>query len=307
MDLNKRKGGQALVMHSMTGFGRSESLTPGRRVTVEIRSINNRYCDIQIRMPLSMGPLESQIRQVVASRLSRGKIDVFIKYEETRADSSEVRYDLALARSYAQALREIATTIDGEHRVSAAVIARFPDVLRVETTALDHDALWVQIEPTLTAALDSLIAMRATEGAKLAADILDKVASLQDAHQQICDRAPHVPEAYRQRLDARLTELLGAQKDEIMDPARLAGEVALFADKCAVDEELVRLQSHLAQLRDAVRTGGVQGKKMDFIMQEINREINTIGAKANDIEITNLVIGMKAALEKIREQTQNIE
>lgn len=295
------------MMHSMTGFGRGESLTPGRRVTVEIRSVNNRYCDIQIRMPYAMNSLEAQVRQAVAGRMARGKIDVFIKLEDTREDSSAVRCDLALARSYAHALREIADAVDVEDRATAAVIARFPDVLRVETTTLDLEALWEQMEPTLTGALDGLLAMRAAEGAKLAADMLDKIAFLDRAREQIQMRAPAVPAEYRQRLDARLTELLGARKDEIMDPARLAAEVALFADKCAVDEELVRLHSHLSQFRETVAAGGAQGKKLDFIIQEINREINTIGSKANDITITNLVIGMKAELEKIREQTQNLE
>ncbi len=295
------------MMYSMTGFGRGESQMPGRRVTVEIRSINNRYCDIQLRMPRLIGSLEIKIRQAISSRLSRGKIDVHIGHEDTREDGSAVRCDLMLARSYAHALRGIAEAIGSEERISASVIGRFPDVLEVETAETDLDEMWALVEPALQSALDGICAMRAEEGRKLSEDILIKVAALEEAREQLLLRAPKVPEEYRIRLDARLTDLLGTRKPEIMDPARLAGEVALFADKCAIDEELVRLKSHLSQFRGAVRTGGVLGKKLDFIVQEINREINTIGSKANDIEITNLVIGMKTELEKIREQIQNIE
>ncbi len=295
------------MMNSMTGFGRGEATSPGRRVTVEIRSINNRYCDIQIRLPRLIGPLETRIRQSVAARLARGKIDVFVSHEDSREDTSAVRCDIALARAYARALRDIADAIGSDERISAAQVSRFPEVLTIESPQSDPDELWTLVETALNGALEGICGMRADEGRKLSEDILAKVDELEQARGILLRRAPSVPEEYRERLDNRITELLGSRKAEIIDPARLAGEIALFADKCAIDEELVRLRSHLSQFRGAVRTGGSMGKKLDFIIQEINREINTIGSKANDIEITNIVIGMKTELEKIREQIQNIE
>ena len=295
------------MMNSMTGFGRGEAVSPGRRITVEIRSINNRYCDIQIRLPRLIGPLETRIRQSVASRLSRGKIDVFVSHEDTSEDNSAVRCDLVLAKAYARAMQEICEAIGSDERVSALQISRFPDVLSVENAQADQDELWVLVEEALARALEGISEMRSAEGRKLSEDILSKIDSLEQSRTLLLARAPIVPQEYRERLDARITELLGSRKGEIVDPARLSGEIALFADKCAIDEELVRLRSHLSQFRSAMRAGGSIGKKLDFIIQEINREINTVGSKANDIEITNLVIDMKSELEKIREQIQNIE
>lgn len=295
------------MMNSMTGFGRGEASTPGQRVTVEIRSINNRYCDIQIRLPRLIGPLETRIRQAVAARMSRGKIDVYVSLEDTRGEASPVRCDIALAEGYARAVREIAMAVGSDERISASQIARFPDVLSVESPQSDPDEWWAPAEQALSIALEGICGMRAAEGAKLSEDVLAKAETIEAARGELLRRAPAVPLEYRERLDARLDELLGERKGEIVDPVRLAGEIALFADKCAIDEELVRLQSHLSQLRTTIRAGGAVGKKLDFIIQEINREINTIGSKANDIEITNLVIGMKSELEKIREQIQNIE
>lgn len=296
------------MMNSMTGFGRGEANSPGRRVTVEIRSINNRYCDIQIRLPRQIGSYETRIRQAVAVRASRGKIDVFVSNEDTRDETSAVRCDIGLAKAYVRAMKDIGEAIGSDERIGVSHIARFPDVLSVENGQdEDPEELLKLVEGALGRALDGISDMKAAEGCKLAEDILLKIDDLEHSRESLMLRAPLVPEEYRLRLDLRITELLGSRKGEIMDPARLAGEIALFADKCAIDEELVRLRSHLSQFREAIKAGGVVGKKLDFIVQEINREINTVGSKANDIEITNLVIGMKSDLEKIREQIQNIE
>lgn len=296
------------MMNSMTGFGRGEANSPGRRVTVEIRSINNRYCDIQIRLPRQIGSYETRIRQAVAARASRGKIDVYVSHEDTRDETSAVRCDIGLARAYVRAMKDIGEAIGSDERIGVSHIARFPDVLSVENGQdEDPEELWNLVEEALGRALDGITGMKSAEGRKLAEDILLKIDDLERSRESLMLRAPLVPEEYRLRLDMRITELLGSRKGEIMDPARLAGEIALFADKCAIDEELVRLHSHLSQFREALKAGGVVGKKLDFIVQEINREINTVGSKANDIEITNLVIGMKSELEKIREQIQNIE
>lgn len=295
------------MMNSMTGFGRGEAVSPGRRVTVEIRSTNNRYCDIQVRLPRLFGSLETRIRQAVGSCLSRGKIDVYVSHEDTSEENSAVRCDLVLAKAYARAMQEICDAIGSDERISALQVSRFPEVLSVENVQVDQDELWVLVDEALHRALEGIAEMRSVEGRKLSEDILSKIDGLEQSRVLLLERAPFVPQEYRERLDARITELLGSRKGEIVDPARLSGEIALFADKCAIDEELVRLRSHLSQFRNAMRSGGSIGKKLDFIIQEINREINTVGSKANDIEITNIVIEMKSELEKIREQIQNIE
>lgn len=295
------------MAHSMTGFGRGEATEGDRRITVEIKSVNNRFCDIQIRQPRIMAALESRVREVISRRLVRGKIDVFINYEDNSAEAFRVHCDLGLSRAYAIALRDMARAIDAPDSLNAATIARFNDVLRVESAQVEPDAVWSLLNRALDLALDGIVAMRRLEGAKLTRDILVKAAAIRDLREKVAVRAPLVPAEYRQRLMLRIDELLGAQARQLYDEQRLAAEVALYADKCAIDEELVRLNSHLEQLGQIMAEDGAIGKKLDFLLQEINREINTIGSKANDLELVQCVVQMKSDLEKIREQIQNIE
>ena len=292
---------------SMTGFGRGEALRPGLRISVDIRSVNSRYCDIQVRLPRTLASLEPRVRQAVADRFARGKIDVFVSIEDTRTEAQTVQYNAELARAYADALRQLTRVVGSVEEVSLSHVIGFPDVLSAEPAQIDPDAFGEQVQEALDEALNGIVAMRAAEGASLTGNILEKLDVLATERTAIEARAPQVPQEYRERLEHRIEELLGDRKDEVMDPARLAGEIALFADKCAIDEELVRLDSHLSQFRKTLNENGSIGKKLDFIVQEINREVNTIGSKANDIEVTNRVIGMKSELEKVREQIQNIE
>ena len=292
---------------SMTGYGRGEASDANRRVTVEIKSVNNRYCDIQIRLPRVLAALEARARELVADKTARGKIDVYVAYEDRSIDASRVFCDLGLARGYTTALREISASEDIPDGINAGLIARFTDVLQVESASAPLDTVQVLLESAMREALDTLVRMRRLEGERLAADIKKRVGLLEQWHRAVTERAPLVVEAYRIRLTERIAELLGERATELVDEARIAAEIALYADKCAIDEELVRLRSHLEQMKNIVGLNEPVGKKLDFLVQEINREINTIGSKANDLDLVNHVVSMKSETEKIREQVQNLE
>lgn len=295
------------MAHSMTGFGRGEAIQGDQRLTVEIKSVNNRYCDISIRQPRVLAALESRVREAITQQLARGKIDVYINFEDNSQNAYRVHCDLGLAKAYAVALREIARAIDAPDSLNAATIGRFNDVMRVESAQVEPETVWSLLQAALSQALEQIVSMRRQEGLKLSQDILEKAAVIRALRSQVLDRAPLVPAEYSQRLRQRIDELLGEQARQIFDEQRLAAEVALYADKCAIDEELVRLASHLQQLEQILAEDGPIGKKLDFLLQEFNREINTIGSKANDLVLVQHVVQMKSELEKIREQTQNIE
>lgn len=296
-----------MMPHSMTGYGRGEYATEDRRVTVEIKSINNRYCDIQVRLPRVLNALESRIRDLVTNRLARGKIEVTITYADNRAQAYQVNCDLGLAKAYAEALREIAEAAGSTERPSASTIVRFNDVLRVEAAQVDPEDTWSLLETAIQRALDSLTAMRAEEGGRLSVDMAARIALIESERQVIAVRAPEIPVLYRERLQARIADLLGDRAGVLVDEQRMAAEIALYADKCAIDEELVRLQSHLESFLTILAEPVPVGKKLDFLVQEINREINTIGSKANDLQLTDRVVLLKSEVEKIREQVQNVE
>jgi len=292
--------------NSMTGYGRGEYATEDRRITAEIKSINNRYCDVQIRMPRVLNALEGKVRDLVTGRLSRGKIEVSISYADNRAQAYQVHCDIGLARAYADAMRQVAEAAGSEERPSASAIVRFNDVLRVEAAQVDPEETWSLLENALQSAIDRILAMRAEEGSRLAEDMTVRIGLIESERQTIAARAPEIPVLYRERLQTRITELLG-ERSAFVDEQRLAAEVALFADKCSIDEELVRLQSHLSSFLTILAEPEPVGKKLDFLVQEINREINTIGSKANDLQLTERVVFLKSELEKIREQVQNLE
>jgi uncharacterized protein (TIGR00255 family) len=292
---------------SMTGFGRGEAVSDGRRFLVEIRTVNNRYSDIQVRMPRALASLEARVREAVAARVNRGKIDLYVTYEDHRPEAAKIVCDLPLAQSYAEALRSIARSIGSEESVTAAQVAKLGDVMRPEASEPAEEETWALLEEALREALRSLTAMRAAEGKKLVADILSKVKGLRALVKKVEERAPRVPEEYRAKLAARVQDLLGDNARVLFDEQRLAAEVALYADRCSVDEELVRLGSHIHQLEETLVQEALVGKKLDFLLQEMNREVNTTGSKANDLELTRTVVEMKSELEKIREQIQNLE
>ncbi len=291
----------------MTGFGRGEAASGGRRFLVEIRTVNNRYADVQVRMPRSLAALEARVRETVAGGVARGKADVSVTYEDRRPEAARIVADLPLARSYADALRAIARETGADERIAASDVARFGDVLRPEASEPAEEETWALLEEALSAALKALRAMRAAEGRRLADDIRAKAAGLRALAAQVRERAPLVPAEYRAKLAQRVQDLIGDKAGVFFDEQRLAAEVALFADRCSVDEELVRFASHLDQLEETLRQDVPVGKKLDFLLQELNREANTTGSKANDLALTRLVVEMKSELEKIREQVQNLE
>ncbi len=293
------------MAESMTGYGRAAIATESHRYQVEIKSINNRFCDVSVRMPRVLLSLESLIREKVQTALIRGKIDVFVTLEDTCGADTTVRTELNLALAYSNALSEIATYTGRPDSATSDVIARFPDVLSVTAVQWNPDTVKDTLFSVLDQAIEEILAMKRIEGEKLLSDVLTKLDGLRQMHSKLVARAPLVPAQYRERLTARMEELLAGISGFSYDEGRKEAEIAIFADKCAIDEELVRLDSHFSQLDFALRADGCIGKKLDFILQEINREINTIGSKANDITTTNLVVEMKTELEKIREQIQN--
>ncbi|NJP41084.1 YicC family protein [Oscillospiraceae bacterium HV4-5-C5C] len=298
------------MAYSMTGFGRGQADDQIRRVTVELKSVNNRYCDLQIRLPQALYALEPQLRRQLQAAISRGKIDVMVTVEDQSSGLAQVLCDRDLARAYLRAYEELAGTLSPGQPFAAPLkeIAAHPEVLTVRRQNQDA-ATWAPLlSRAAEDALRQLTEMRRLEGEHLTADLEVKIQHLQQLLAQVRGRAPEVVAAYRSKLVARVQELLGQEAAAaVFDPGRLAQEVLLFADKAAVDEEEVRLESHLQALGRTLRSEAAVGKKLDFLVQEINREMNTIGSKANDLEMTRLVVEMKTELERIREQIQNLE
>jgi uncharacterized protein (TIGR00255 family) len=294
-----------IMVRSMTGFGRGTCSESGKEFTVEIKSVNHRYIDFYIKLPRQIGFLEERVREVVSKSLFRGKVDIFISFEDRSEDSKSVMLDEALAGAYIQATQKLKDKYDLMDDLSVSLVSRFPDVLRIEKNDDDEQQLWTVLNRALEIAISSLVQMREKEGNELRTSLLQKADYIEEIISLITNRSPEVVIEYKQKLQNRIKELLNQQT---IDENRIAMEVAIFADRCGIDEELVRLRSHLVQLREilSIKKQPV-GRKLDFLVQEINREINTIGSKSNDIIITKNVLELKSEAEKIREQIQNIE
>ncbi len=290
-------------MKSMTGYGRYTIERDGREMTVELKSVNHRFLDISFRLPRTLSFLDEAVRKGIGARLARGHVDVFVGYANHRQDARQVRVDTALAKAYQSALAELAGALGKEGDASLNDYARFPDVLTVQESDEDQETVRALFDDALTGALDALIAMREREGESMKADILDKIGNLADIRDRIAERAPLVVTEYRDKLHARIAALTEGELDE----ARLITEVAIFADRAAIDEELVRLVSHIAQIRATVELPDPTGRRLDFLVQELNREVNTIGSKASDTVIAQMVVDAKSEIEKLREQVQNVE
>ncbi|MDR1209655.1 MAG: YicC family protein [Clostridiales bacterium] len=294
------------MVYSMTGYGSGECTRYNRILTVEIKSVNHRYLDVSARLPRALSGLEERVRRRVAAAASRGKIDVYVSFDSFSDDDCAVTLNEPLADACAAALISLKGRYpELKDDLSLSLLAGRADIVTVEKQAGgDADEIWGALSGALENALTAFARMRGTEGANLAEDILRKRDTLIYLCQRVADRAPLVAADYAERLRRKVSEALaGAEYDE----ARLIAEVTIFADKSCVDEELTRLKSHLLQLKDILEGGGAVGKKLDFLTQEINREVNTIGSKSNDLDITRAVVEMKSELEKIREQVQNIE
>ncbi|MBQ7274915.1 MAG: YicC family protein [Clostridiales bacterium] len=294
------------MAHSMTGFGRGEKVFDTRHYSVELKSVNSRFCDINIRMPKLFNFADAAIRKLISDTLVRGKVDVYISFEDDAEGSSEVIVNTSLVKAYSEAVSQIASLTGRVDDVNASRLAAFPDVLSTRQGEVDEEQIYSELEQTVKEALDGMQEMRSTEGANLVSDLIDKINELEKVRNEIDARAPRVVEEYRARLSDRIDELLADNSKAFYDEARITAEVAVFADKCAIDEELKRLSSHFSQGKRILAVDGAVGKKMDFLIQEINRETNTIGSKANDIEITNRVMFMKNIVEMMREQIQNL-
>lgn len=295
------------MIRSMTGYGRGEAAGDGLTVTVELRAVNNRYLDCTVKMPRAYLFAEDALKERVAAYVGRGKVDVFVNVAHTAGDDTVVKVNDALAASYIEALRKL-YELDGGNYIKksgyAADLARFPDVLTVEKREEDAELVKMLILSALELALRDFNAMREREGAKLAEDVLSRTFTIEALTGKVEERSPGIVADYRARLEAKMADVL--QNTQI-DQSRILTEAAIFADKVAVDEETVRLRSHISQLRQMLEAGGAVGRKLDFLIQEFNREANTIGSKCNDIETTRHVVDIKAEIEKIREQIQNIE
>ncbi len=293
--------------YSMTGYGRGESLRDEKRITVEIKTVNSRYADISLRLPRLISQLEPQLRELIKKTISRGKIDVRVEWEDFSGSNSEVMLDKNLVNSYLDAFQELEDLTDRIMPDYLSQLARIPDIFTVRRSEEDPDQIWSILAEATDAALDQLIGMRKREGEKLALNILQKIEKITQNMKDVAQRAAKVPLEQKEKLLRKLEELLDQDLEEYYDGQRVAAEIAIFADKAAIDEELVRLDSHLRQFDLILEEDGPIGKKLDFLCQEINREINTIGSKSSDLEITALVVQMKSSLEEIREQVQNLE
>lgn len=292
------------MIRSMTGFGRGDCQEDGKEFQVEIKTVNHRYSDVFIKMPRQIGFLEEKVRDLVAKAISRGKIDVYITYNNFGSDSKSVMLDESLARTYITAVEALRDKFGLRDDISVSLISKYPDVLKVEQTEEDEDKIWLMLKTAVENALSSLIAMREIEGEGLKTDITARALYMEKILREIAVRAPEVVKEYKLKLDTRIKDLLDQQS---IDENRLAMETVIFADRCSIDEELVRLGSHVNQLKDALGSQQPIGRKLDFLIQEMNREINTIGSKANDLAITRNVVEIKSEIEKMREQVQNIE
>ena len=293
------------ALHSMTGYGRGVAERDGRRLTVELKSVNHRFLDLAFRMPRSLGFLEDAARRRLGERLSRGHVDMFLTYLNTRADARAVQVDTALLSAYVRAYDSAAAAAPAvpDDRALSRLMT-MPDVLVVTEAEEDQDAVTALMLEALDEALDRLTDMRLKEGEALRSDIEGRIASLEEMTRGIEARYPETVAEYRARLKARVEELLQGTP---MDEQRLLQEVAIMADRSAIDEETVRLHSHFAQVRAFLAAAEPVGRKLDFIVQELNREVNTISSKSQDVAITDLVVSAKAEIEKIREQVQNVE
>ena len=293
------------MIKSMTGYGRARQMLHKRDITVEVRSVNNRYLDCTVKMPRMYTFAEDAIKSCVQKAISRGKVDVFISVDASAADVAKVTVNRELAAGYVSALRELAEVCGSENfQVGPETLSRFPDVLTVTKADEDLESVSADLCAVLEEALAAYNTMRAVAGAKLAEDIGNRLTAIETYTGQVEERSPQTVAEYRAKLTARMQEVL---QSTTIDAQRILTEAAIYADKVAVDEETVRLRSHVAQLRTMLASDEPMGRKMDFLIQEVNRESNTIGSKCNDVAIAQLVVNLKAEVEKMREQVQNIE
>ena len=291
------------MIKSMTGYGRAKYENEGREYIVEVKSVNHKYNDISIKLPRSISYLEEKIKQTVSASVSRGKIDVFITFYNNSDKGKEVKINHELAEEYVKELKYLVEKTGVNNNINVMDLAKFPDVLMIQNDE-DEELIWGELKIALKEALDSFIIMRQEEGRKMAEDLERRIKEVEQKVSEISKASTGLVNEYVVKLEERIKELM---KTDVVDQMRLAQEVVIYSDKCSVEEELTRLNSHIFQFLQLVKEEKPVGKKLDFLMQEMNRETNTIGSKANSLAITNLVVDIKTELENIREQVQNIE
>ncbi len=292
------------MIRSMTGYGRGQDVVNGLSVVVELKAVNHRFYEYTSRLPRGYGFLDDKLKAYLQQRISRGKVDVFVQIHSLETAGSEVVVDYALAESYLTALRSLAERYDLREDATATVLSRYPDVFTVQQAQVDEEVVWAAVQQVADRALERFVAMRELEGARMREDVLSRADFIRRAVAAIEERSPQTVREHMDKVEARMRELLAGVP---VDEARLLSEAAIYADKVAVAEETVRLRSHLDQLEQLVNSDEAVGRKLDFLVQEINRETNTIGSKCSDLELTRIVVDIKAEIEKIREQIQNIE
>lgn len=292
------------MIKSMTGYGKSEQTIDSLNVTVEIKSVNHRYFEFSARVPREYGFLEEKLKKYCNSLITRGKVECYVSVEDLEESEMEVNVNKTLAAGYVKALKELSERFGLKDDISAVTLSRYPDVITLHKASEDEERIWNAVKTVAETAVSKFIEMRETEGSKLKGDILSRADYIIECVEFIEGRSPETVREYNEKLKQRMKELLG---DASVDEQRLLNEAAIYADKIAVDEETVRLRSHISQLREFMNSNEAIGRKLDFLVQEINREANTIGSKAQDVDIAKKVIAIKAEVEKIREQVQNIE
>ena len=290
------------MIRSMTGYGRGKYDIDSREYTVEIKSVNNRYCDISIKLPRSISYLEERIKKEITNKVSRGKVDVFISFYNNSTKGKSIKFNRELAGIYINELKELAKINGIKDEIQITDISKFPDVLTIENEE-DEELIWNELKHPLEEAINNFITMKETEGKKIFEDLSNRINNIDEKVKIISGNSTRLINEYIVKLENRIKELLNNEK---IDENRLAMETVIYADKCSVEEEITRLNSHISQFRELIKEN-VIGKKLDFLIQEMNRETNTIGSKSSSIEITNLVVEIKTQIEDIREQIQNIE
>ena len=291
------------MIKSMTGYGKSNMSKNLREYQVEIKSVNHRYLDVSVKMPRSLSYLEEEIKKAVSSKLTRGKVDVFITFNNNSLEGRDIKINTEIARMYIKELRNLAESEGIVADIPVTEISKLPDVLTIQNNQ-DDETIKNELIEVSSKAIDNLVDMRKVEGEKIAQDLLIRIQDIEEKVKKISSLSTGLIEEYVVKLNTRIKDLL---QDQEIDEARLAQEVVIYADKCSIEEEVTRLNSHIYQFRELLNSNEAMGKKLDFMIQEMNRETNTIGSKANNLEITNEVINMKTQLENIREQVQNIE
>lgn len=302
--LQDGSGMEIAMLKSMTGYGRQEALVSGKKILVEIRSVNQRFTDYNIKLPRHLVFMEDKVRNYASEWITRGKVDIYISVDSYDEADKNVTLNTVLAKNYVEVLHQLRDEFDLRDDISVMGVARFTDIFRTERKEEDEDAVWNNVKGVMKDAMESFAAMRSREGERIEKDLTERVEYMKTLAEKIDERSPQTVEEYRERLYSKIKEVLD---DKEIDENRILTEVAIFADKVAVNEETVRLGSHFEEFYNIIKSGEPAGRKLDFLIQEINREVNTIGSKAQDIEIAKLVVTLKGEIEKLREQVQNIE